>query len=1362
MKHRFQAIFALVLVGIGVLFARSNELQREIIKLELDPQKPAQSQAFFKLGLDVTRFNRSTHTAHVLVNQRQRAQLEQLGFEFSTVLADADEFARQLRQTGYLKHFHSYDQILARLQAVVAQHPDIARLVDIGDSYEKTAGRGGYDIWMLKISDNVALQEDEPEVLFMANMHAREIITPEIILYFMQYLVDQYQRDPYITYLVNHRQIWLCPTFNPDGHEYVFSGENPLDRTYNDPMWWRKNKSDNDVNGRFDPNNDGVDLNRNFGYRWGYDNSGSSPSPWSETFRGFSAFSEPESQAIRDFVLAHHFVISLCFHSYAQEWLYPYGYANILTPDHEIFVALADSCTAYNHYQPGTAYGLYPVNGDSDDWLYGEQTLKPKIFAFTPEVGNEFESLGRWTGFFPDTSFIQKQILENQGPMLYLTDVAGEEPILEPDLIPDTEDTTGPYPTKVRITAPLKLTQAAGIDLNTCKVYFNTTGQAPFDSAALMATNLPGEYAGAISVAGDRHRIYYYFSAADIKGRRGFAPRVAPAQLLSFWVGSDTTRPQIQHTPLLNQPVEVTGYPVKAIVTDKIGIARVSLYFRNNAGPLDSLLMQPTANPNEYQAQIVLPLVQVGDAIEYRMVAYDKARISNWNASPAVGFYRFEVVQFLRFDFESSSQNFQTHSGSDWQWGIPTSGPRLAHSGTCVWATKVGGNYTNNSDSRLDSPPFDLKGMSQVTLSFWHWYLNEASENSLWDGGNVKISADGGPFEILIPFDGYDGVIDPYNEVNGNQPAFGGEPQNGNFWHPEYFDLTPFVNKTVVLRFHFSSDNNTTAPGWYLDDVQLTMSPEKPPRITNTTRFSDTDNTRGPYLIQAKITDDTGLAQTELGFSTDALQSFTFMPMNPIGQDWFQGQIPGQPKGSTVHYFIRATDQTGKVSTDPSDAPGTTYTFNIVTQPPRLTITPLQLQFTIASDQSLIDSLLVMNAGQLALNFTVHDSLLSQAAFPALRPTLVNRAPLRINFSHLNTLLRTSKFWPRIQTGRFLRDPRTLEPSPPNRAANFEEILTPYPALESGLQSVRVSLGDAAIAFEISWATPALPDSAWLVVAIDANQKNENEIFPIFGIAPGLPAEYVCWCDLSNTLALPQPVAILFDRRTAHICGVVPMTLADHRCTLILSRELLQENDSNFNFRIGAAVGSVPATIDWIPNAGMGTVGSHAGAPWLELDPTKGTIPAGDSLFVRLKIDGTQLLPGQYQLLLVFDSNDPVQPRRMVPLNLTVTPKTGVASPDTPAEIPRYFELHQNYPNPFNPRTTIQVDLPHASMVTLKIYNLNGAEVQTLLQGYLPGGSRLVEWNGVDHHGIRVGSGIYWIKLTADHYSQTRKMLLLP
>jgi hypothetical protein len=180
---------------------------------------------------------------------------------------------------------------------------------------------------------------------------------------------------------------------NPDGHVYVQNNH-----TGDWWTWWRKNRRDNG-DGTF-----GVDPNRNYSYMWGYDDAGSSPDPSSPVYRGPAPFSEPETQAMRDFCASRSFTLALSYHSYGELILFPWGYAPIYTDDHEMFFTLADSLKRGNDYIPGnTAMGaIYPTNGDSDDWAYGETVEKNRFYCLTIELNSYEEG-----GFGPPDTMIQ-------------------------------------------------------------------------------------------------------------------------------------------------------------------------------------------------------------------------------------------------------------------------------------------------------------------------------------------------------------------------------------------------------------------------------------------------------------------------------------------------------------------------------------------------------------------------------------------------------------------------------------------------------------------------------------------------------------------------------------------------------------------------------------------------------------------------------------------------------------------------------------------------------------------------------------------------------------------------------------------
>ncbi|MBK7379429.1 MAG: immune inhibitor A [Ignavibacteriales bacterium] len=303
---------------------------------------------------------------------------------------------------GSMGGFYTLAEIYSKLDSMYLLYPNlITQKFQIGTSIE------GRPMYAVKISDNPNVIESEPQVHFNALIHAREPAAMMAVMYYMYYLLENYGTDPEATYLVDNREIYFIPCINVDGYEY---------NRQTDPNgggMWRKNRKNNGT-GCW-----GVDLNRNFSYKWAYNNSGSSSNSCDETYRGSSAFSEPETQAIRDFVEAHNFKTTFNYHTYSNLLLYPWGYINQPTPDDDIFVEFANDIVQYNGYQPGQPPAiLYDVNGSADDWFYGEQTTKDKIFAYTPEVGS--------TGFWPSMSEIFPLAMENLKPNLYLTWAAGE------------------------------------------------------------------------------------------------------------------------------------------------------------------------------------------------------------------------------------------------------------------------------------------------------------------------------------------------------------------------------------------------------------------------------------------------------------------------------------------------------------------------------------------------------------------------------------------------------------------------------------------------------------------------------------------------------------------------------------------------------------------------------------------------------------------------------------------------------------------------------------------------------------------------------------------------------------------------
>lgn len=306
---------------------------------------------------------------------------------------------------GSMAGFFTWQEMLDILDAMRAAYPGlISAKAPIGTSIE------GRPIHFVRMSNAPDVDQEKPEVFYSALHHAREPASLSQLILFMWHLLENYGSDPEATYLLDHFELYFVPCINPDGY------------VYNETMspegggMWRKNRRING-DGTF-----GVDLNRNYGQGWGFDNSGSSPQGSSDVYRGTSPFSEPETQAIRDFCEAREFRLTLNHHTFGNLLVYPWGYQPAFyTPDSAVFVNYGELLTRDNGYAFGTADQTvgYVVNGGSDDWMYGEQATKPKIFAMTPEAGEPSD------GFWPEISRITDICLVNLTANLRLAHLAG-------------------------------------------------------------------------------------------------------------------------------------------------------------------------------------------------------------------------------------------------------------------------------------------------------------------------------------------------------------------------------------------------------------------------------------------------------------------------------------------------------------------------------------------------------------------------------------------------------------------------------------------------------------------------------------------------------------------------------------------------------------------------------------------------------------------------------------------------------------------------------------------------------------------------------------------------------------------------
>ena len=279
---------------------------------------------------------------------------------------------------GSMGGYFTYAEMLSILDDMRAKYPN---LISAKDTVADIHTHEGNPIYWLRISNTPDMDNDNPEVLYTALHHAREANSLSQMIFYMWYVLENYETDDEIKYLVDNTEMYFMPCVNPDG--YLWNQTTDPDGG----GLWRKNRYV-DENGE----TKGVDLNRNYDYEWGVDDQGSSPNPNNDTYRGTSGFSEPETQAVRDFSIQHEFQIALNYHTFGNLLIHPWGYSDSVTDEDSTFQALGDIMISENNFTLGTGTETvgYVVNGDSDDWMYGAAG----IYAMTPEVGPQ--NFGFW------------------------------------------------------------------------------------------------------------------------------------------------------------------------------------------------------------------------------------------------------------------------------------------------------------------------------------------------------------------------------------------------------------------------------------------------------------------------------------------------------------------------------------------------------------------------------------------------------------------------------------------------------------------------------------------------------------------------------------------------------------------------------------------------------------------------------------------------------------------------------------------------------------------------------------------------------------------------------------------------------
>ncbi len=328
-----------ILSFLGLFFllailGREGLAAQEVIVSQIKFSSPEELSRLVEMGLDIDAVHKGYLIAYL--SSQEFDLVKSKGFEIVEIPNYAKLMADSLWEAtkdtkNQMAAYHTYEELTAELDSIATGHPDICHLESIGHSVQ------GRELWFMKISDNVDQEEDEPEFKYISTMHGDEPVGTELLMYLINYLVDNYGTDSLVTHLVNNTEIWIMPLMNPDG--------NALHQRYNA---------------------NGVDLNRNF------------PDPITDSTNTPEG-RELETQAVMNFCFGQSSVSSVNFHTGALVVNYPWDCQYTLTPDNDLFIEISlvysrRNPPMYNssEFDSGITNGAqwYVIHGGMQDWNY--------------------------------------------------------------------------------------------------------------------------------------------------------------------------------------------------------------------------------------------------------------------------------------------------------------------------------------------------------------------------------------------------------------------------------------------------------------------------------------------------------------------------------------------------------------------------------------------------------------------------------------------------------------------------------------------------------------------------------------------------------------------------------------------------------------------------------------------------------------------------------------------------------------------------------------------------------------------------------------------------------------------------------
>jgi len=697
---------------------------------------------------------------------------------------------------GYLC-YRTVEEAFQTAQDLATDYPGLVTWIDAGDSWEKTTpgGNPGYDMMVLRLTNTLVVgtppagTTGKPRLFVTSAIHAREYTTAELMTRFAEYLVTNHGIDPDATWLLDEHEIHLMLFANPDGRKHAETG-----------LSWRKNTNENYCSPT--SNSRGADLNRNFEFQWGCC-GGSSGDSCSDTYRGVSPTSEPEVQAVQSYARSifpdqraddlgaaaptDATGLYIDIHSYSELVLWPWGFTGTPTGNGAALQTLGRKLAFFNGYEPDQAIGLYPTDGTTVDFAYGDLGVAACLFE-----------LGTW--FFQDCADFESTIFpDNLEALIFAAKV-----VRTPYLTPAGPEITGAA-ASATVVAPGDIVTIAA-EANDGR-FNNTNGTEPSQpiAAAEFTLDAPPWQSGATPVAMTaadgsfnstsealegtldttglaNHRHSIFIRAQDAAGNWG------PVSAAFVWVLDPSSAAHIAGTVT----DAVTGSTLGATVTAGAFTTVADIA----TGAYDLMLLEGTydvtASIDGYASQTIPAVAATAGATSQADFA-------------------LQPYETALFDSVEAGNLGWTPEGS---WAITD---EASASPDHSWTDSPDGNYGDGWDRSLISPPLDLFEIAGVRVEFSHIYDLESG----YDYAYVEVSTDGGA--------SWTGAA----SFNGVQTSS---------WDRVELDLPALDHASDArIRFRIDTDGSQTRDGWHIDDIVILGFDSPPAGLIFRDRFESGD-----------------------------------------------------------------------------------------------------------------------------------------------------------------------------------------------------------------------------------------------------------------------------------------------------------------------------------------------------------------------------------------------------------------------------------------------------------------------------------------------------------------------------------------